>query len=226
MRVLVVVAHPDDEVLGCGGVIIRHTDRGDRVHVLVLGEGVTSRSESREQAPPQEIETLRTQSRMAAAILGVAQLVLRDLPDNRFDSLPLLDIVKEVERVRDEFQPEVVYTHHWGDLNIDHRLTCQAVMTAFRPHGGDKVRELLAFEVPSSTGWGYPSPDAAFVPNYFVDVSGTIERKIEAMLAYQSEVRPSPHPRSIEAMRALAEYRGAWAGLEFGEAFVLLRGVR
>ena len=226
MRVLVVAAHPDDEVLGCGGAISRHSDHGDQVHVLVLGEGVTSRSDNREEASSQELEILKTEARKAAAIMGVEKLTLRDLPDNRFDSLPLLDIVKQVEIIRNEVRPEVVYTHHWGDLNIDHQLTCQAVMTAFRPHSGDIVREMFAFEVPSSTGWGYPSPDTTFIPNHFVDVTTTIDRKIQAMLAYQSEVRPSPHPRSKEALRTLAEYRGSCVGLEFGEAFVLMRGVR
>jgi LmbE family N-acetylglucosaminyl deacetylase len=224
-RVLTVAAHPDDEILGCGGAMAAHASRGDAVSILILGEGLTSRASSRAEADLAGLPELARDARAAAAAIGVADLTLLDFPDNRFDSVDLLDVIKAVEAIKARVSPDVVYVHHWGDLNIDHRVTFDAVMTAFRPLPGQPAVAIYAFEVPSSTGWGAPSPAAAFVPTHFVDIGTLVEKKIEAMESYGSERRGWPHPRSPQALRAHAQYRGSQVGVEAAEAFVTIRTV-
>jgi LmbE family N-acetylglucosaminyl deacetylase len=222
--VLVVAAHPDDEVLGCGGTAARRAQQGDDVFLAVFGEGITSRYARREQGPRAEVDALHARARAAARIIGARDLLLFDLPDNRFDTVPLLDVIKKVEDLITRLRPGVVYTHHAGDLNVDHVVLNRAVLTATRTMVGCPVRELYAFEVPSSTEWHFGT-EAAFRPNVFVDIHDTLEAKVAAMQAYESEARPFPHPRSPEALRALARWRGSTAGLPAAEAFVLLRSV-
>lgn len=223
-RVLVVAAHPDDEVLGCGGTIARHAHAGDEVHVVILAEGATSRSDARDtDAFADELGALKAASESAAAILGAVGVTVHDLPDNRLDSLALLDVVKAVEAHVERVAPEIVYTHHPGDCNADHRVVFDAVLAATRPLPGSTVRTLLTFEVASSTEWG--GGQSPFVPDWFVDVSGTLLRKLDALDAYDLEMRPWPHPRSREAVEALARWRGATVGCEAAEAFSLVRHV-
>lgn len=219
MRVLVVAAHPDDEVLGCGATLARHADQGDTAEIVVLGRGALSR----EGATLADADKLQRQACEAARILGASDVRILDLPDNRFDRLDLLDIVKRVEAEIHRVNPEVVYTHHAGDLNIDHRRTFEAVVTACRPLEGSGVRRLLSFEIPSSTEWQASTVPPGFLPNVFVDVTQTLERKLKAIGIYCGEIRSSPHPRSIEALTALACWRGASAGMKAAEAFVLVR---
>ena len=226
MRVLVVAAHPDDEVLGCGGTIARMAKDGHDIYILILGEGSTSRSAQRDQADLAEVNGLREASLQAAKTLGVNEVFLRGLPDNRFDTAPLLDIVKVVEEFVVKLSPEVIYTHHGGDLNIDHALTFRAVLTATRPLKGQPVKEIYAFEIPSSTEWSFQQLEPVFRPNVFEDISETLEIKIEALSHYQTETRPFPHPRSAEALRAIAQRWGSVAGGEAVEAFELVRSVR
>ncbi len=223
---LVVAAHPDDEVLGCGGTIARLTGEGHDVYVAILGEGITSRYDKREQVDQEIIKELQARSRQVSKLLGVKELCLYDFPDNRFDTVPLLDVVKTVEKLINQFQPQTVYTHHGGDLNIDHVITHRAVMTATRPVENCPVKELYAFEVLSSTEWAFGQFHAAFQPNVFVDISATLETKIKAMQLYDSEARPFPHPRSPEALRVLAKRRGTVAGLAAAEAFEVIREIR
>ncbi len=217
--VLVVAAHPDDEVLGCGATMARHAAAGDAVEVLILGTGAASRDGARPEEPAQ----LAAQAREAGRVLGARRVDVLDLPDNRFDSVALLDIVKHVERIVARAAPDVVYTHHGGDLNIDHRRTFEAVVTACRPQAPCLVRRILSFEVPSSTEWQSPTVVAPFTPNVFVDVAGTVDHKTRALACYTAEARPFPHPRSPGAVRALAAWRGASAGLAAAEAFMLVR---
>ena len=153
------------------------------------------------------------------------RVTLLDFPDNRFDSVDLLDVVKAVEEVKARVRPDVVYVQHWGDLNIDHRITFDAVMTAFRPLPGERAVSVYAYEVPSSTGWAAPSPAAAFVPTHFVDITGLLDKKVAAMESYVSERRVWPHPRAPEALQSLAKYRGSQVGVEAAEAFVTVRTV-
>ena len=225
--VLVVAAHPDDEVLGCGGTIAVHASRGDEVHVLIMAEGVTSREDTRDRdAKARELSDLARRAHRAGEILGTASVTLHDLPDNRMDSVDLLDIVKVVEKRIETVHPSVVYTHHGGDLNIDHQRTSQAVVTACRPLPGGSVSQLLFFEVPSSTEWTPGGTSPPFVPTCFMDISAMLERKLEALKSYDSEMRDWPHPRSYRAVEHLARWRGASVALDAAEAFMVGRIIR
>lgn len=223
--ILVIAAHPDDEVLGCGGTMARHVKAGDEVHVVIMAEGITSRDEQRKhEARQAELSALGRVAHKANDLLGVKSLVLHDLPDNRIDSLDRLDVVKVVEGFIQRFQPEVVYTHHSGDLNIDHRRTHEAVVTACRPMlDNQQVRTLLFFEVASSTEWQPPGSGSPFIPDWFVDISGTLDLKLKSLAMYESEMRDWPHARSLAAIEHLARWRGATIGVEAAEAFMLGR---
>lgn len=223
--ILVVAAHPDDETLGCGGTIA-HLAGEHEVHVVILGEGISSRYANRQAAASTELRRVQDEARAAATLLGARVVEFGGLPDNRFDELPLLDVIKRVERWVEEIQPQAIYTHHPGDLNIDHLFTFRAVLTATRPTQGCPVREIYAFEVPSSTEWAFQRFEPIFRPNVFRDISATLETKIRAMQTYTSEVRPSPHPRSPEALRAIARRWGSVVGSEYAEAFELIRWVQ
>ncbi len=226
-NILVVAAHPDDEVLGCGGAIARHVVHGDAVHVLILAEGITSRAQERDrEVATEDLHHLARGAEAAHRILGSASLQLEDFPDNRMDSVDLLTIVKRIETAIDLHRPTTLYTHHAGDVNIDHRRIHDAVVTACRPVPGQSVRELLFFEVPSSTEWQPPGSAAPFLPNVFVDISSVLEKKVAALDCYDSEMRDFPHPRSVRAVTALAQWRGATAGLQAAEAFMLGRQIR
>ena len=220
--VLVVAAHPDDEVLGVGATAARRAAAGDTVHLAILGEGITSRAGADRTA----VSALQDDARAVAGMLGAKSVAFGDLPDNRFDTLALLDIVKRVEDWVRELDPEIVYTHHSGDLNVDHRLTFQAVLTATRPVPGCRVREVYAFEIASSTEWAFGRLAAPFSPTVFEDVASTIELKVSALERYRGEHRPFPHPRSGEALRAIARRWGSVVGLRYAEAFELIRAVR
>ena len=226
MKVLVVAAHPDDEVLGCGGTISRLAKEKHEVYISILGEGITSRYEKREEAKESLIEELHAQSREVARHLLAKDIFLACLPDNRFDTIPLLDIVKMVENLVDRVQPDVIYTHHGGDLNIDHKIVHRAVLTAARPLKDCPVKDIYAFEVPSSTEWAFQQFVPVFQPNVFVDITQTLEIKVQAMQLYKSEACPFPHPRSPEALRAIANRWGSTVGVEAAEAFQLIRSIR
>jgi LmbE family N-acetylglucosaminyl deacetylase len=223
-KVLVVAAHPDDEVLGCGGTIARLVREGNTVYSLILGEGITSRDVKRDRGKrAQEIKELKKQIEQAGRILSIKNSFVYDFPDNRFDTVALLDIIKKIEKVKKIVNPHVVFTHHHGDLNIDHQITFKAVMTAFRPVKGERAREILCFETPSSTEWNASSPLNYFMPDYFVDISRTLKAKIKALKVYKSEMRTFPHPRSSEAVEIAARNRGVQAGTAAAEAFKVVR---
>ena len=224
--ILVIAAHPDDEVLGCGGSIAKHVHDGDEVHVLILAEGVTSRDDTRDrEGREKDITKLKDMANEAHKILGTSSTKLLDFPDNRMDSVDLLDVIKVIENEINEINPEIIYTHHSNDLNVDHRITHQAVLTACRPYPDQSVKKIYCFEVPSSTEWQTPISVPPFIPNTFVDISSTIDNKLEALKAYESEMKPWPHSRSIKAVEYLARWRGASAGFEAAEAFSLSRNL-
>lgn len=220
--VLVVAAHPDDEVLGCGGIIARHADAGDRVFSFILAEGATSRGHV---TGGDEIERLQEAAQNAARVLGAEPPRFGGLPDNRLDSLPLLDVIERIEAVIEEINPSIVYTHHGGDLNVDHRIAYQAVVTACRPLPGAAVRAVYAFETVSSTEWAADATAGVFCPTRFVDISAQLDRKMDALGCYAVEMRPFPHARSIEAVAALARLRGASVGVTAAEALAVVREV-
>lgn len=226
MNILVVAAHPDDEVLGCGATIARMYNEGHTVKIAILGEGITSRYRDRQSADTSLLKELKTCSRQALRQLGVEDVEYFDLPDNRFDSLPLLDITKRVEALIEGFCPEVIFTQHPGDLNLDHALTARAVLTASRPLVGQCVKDIYAFEIPSSTEWAFNQLGKPFEPNLFYDITATLDRKLAAMAQYDSEARPFPHPRSPESLRARAQWWGTVAGCSAAEAFELIRSLR
>jgi len=219
--VMVVAAHPDDEVLGCGGTIARHVAEGDVVHVVFMTSGVGSRK----SRLAKEIEERNKSRDKALKILGVSSAHSFDFPDNKMDSLPLLDIVQPLESLLDKVRPSIVYTHHYGDLNVDHRVTHQAVITASRPLPQSFVREVYAFEVISSTEWFF-GRENIFIPNVFVDISDYVDTKQKAIRAYDFEMRDPPHSRSYQHLKSLTEHRGFSVGLNMSESFFLLRMLR
>jgi len=222
---LVVAAHPDDEVLGCGGTIAKLVDEGATIHVAFLADGVFSRAGD-PNAQQDELQFRRAVAQKACGILGVTSMSLGDFPDNRMDTVALLDITKAVEELISKHQPDAVFTHHAGDLNIDHRRIHEAVVTACRPQHGHPVKTLLCFEVPSSTEWQLPGSAPVFTPNWFVDISDTLARKLAALDAYAAELREWPHPRSRRGVEYLARWRGATVSADAAEAFMLGRKLR
>lgn len=219
-NILVVAAHPDDELLGSGGTILRNAKAGDDVYCLILGEGIMARADGTKT----ELEKLHEDSRRAGGILGFKDMFFSNFPDNSFDSVSLLSIIKEVEKYVAKVRPQVVYTHHEYDLNVDHRLTSEAVLTACRPCNENCPQEIYTFETLSSTEW-QSKHNKQFAPNTYVDIKATIEDKVRAMRAYKSEIREYPHSRSAEGIKILAQYRGLESGLEFAEAFCLVRKI-
>jgi len=214
-KILIVAAHPDDEVLGCFGTVAKLIKEGYEAYTLVLGEGKTSRG-----GDEQEIKILKEEIKEANKTIGIKQVFTYDFPDNSFDSIPLLDIVKTVLHVKEKIKPDIIFTHYENDLNIDHQLTYKAVITATRPMENESVKEIYAFEVLSSTEWNYP---LNFSPDTFFDISTTIDLKINAMQAYTSELRKFPHPRSLEGIELNAKYQGMRVGKKYVEVFKSVR---
>jgi LmbE family N-acetylglucosaminyl deacetylase len=221
MKILVVASHPDDEVLGCGGTVAK-LSKHDAVYTLLLGRGIASR-DILESEKIKRLKKIKNESKRANKILGAKKIFFEDFPDNRFDTVPLLSIIKSIEKVMQETKPDVIFTHHHGDLNIDHQITNKAVLTAARPVGDYSVKKILAFEVLSSTEWHAKNRREIFSPNTYVDISKTIGKKLSAMRCYKSEIRPYPHPRSLEGIKILAKKRGLEVGLRYAEAFYLAR---
>lgn len=221
-NIMVFAAHPDDELLGVGGTVRRLADKGASVRAVILAEGLTLRADHRADTEKNELVRLQEDARKAAGEVGYVSIDFCGLPDNRMDSMDLLDVVKLVSGYVENYHPDTVFTHYHGDLNIDHRITCEAVLTACRPVGEYCVRRIYAFETPSSTEWNYLYQEP-FTPNVYVDVTDTLEAKIKGMACYRTESTMYPHPRSPEALRALGQYRGSHAGFVLAEGFVLLR---
>jgi len=225
MNILIVAAHPDDEVLGCGGTIVRLVNEGHNVYVAIMGEGETSRGYDINSVNNKLVAALHQCSHRVANFFGIKKLIIQNYPDNQFDSVPMLDIVKSIENVIEEIKPEVIFTHHGGDLNIDHLTVHRAVMTSTRTFPGQLVQQVFLFEIPSSTEWAFQQFCPIFMPNYFVDISSSIEEKIHALSIYESESRTFPHPRSSEAIRAIGMRWGSTAGFYQAEAFQLIRAI-
>ena len=218
-QILVVAAHSDDEALGCAGTILKHVANGDQVHLVFLADGTSARPDGAGEKA-NRIECSAT----AADLMGVSSVTQFDFPDNAMDTVPLIQIVQAIETKVAEISPAVVYTHFHNDLNIDHAICNRAVLTACRPQPGRSVKTILAFEVLSSTEW-VDSTSSAFIPNTFVDISDQMDAKLKVLEAFGDEMRPSPHSRSMEGVQHLAGYRGHSVGVEYAEAFVLIRSI-
>lgn len=223
--VAVIAAHPDDEILGCGGTIAKHVLQGDQVHILIMAEGATSRSQVRDRMSRQaELSELSQAADNARKIVGAHSVKLLDFPDNRMDGIDLLDVVKEIESFFVQYGPGIVYTHHGSDVNVDHRVVHQAVVTAARPIPGQIVKAVLAFEVMSSSEWQPATSLKPFQPNWFVPLDEEcLKKKLLALEAYAAEMRSWPHSRSYRTLEYLARLRGSTVGYEAAEAFELCR---
>lgn len=220
--ILVIAAHPDDETIGCGGTITKHVENGDNVHVLFMSYGVGSRNDSEYK---QEVAKRITSAEQALILLGVKNHTILDNPDNKFDTLPMLGLAQQIENILAKTQPTIVYTHHGSDLNIDHRITFQAALTALRPQPGNTCKAIYCFEINSSTEWSAPALGPSFQPNYYVNIAEHIDAKKQALLAYNSEMHEYPHTRSIDAITALAQVRGSSVGVPYAEAFMIIRKI-
>lgn len=220
-KILLVAAHPDDELLGCGGTIAKAVKMGDQIKTVILGEGMLSRKHATDS-----LTKLRDDSKKANHILGVDSVTFYQLPDNAFDTIPLLSIVRIVEREVEEFTPEVIFTHYGHDLNIDHRRTFEAVLTACRPQPKLRYPDIYSFFIASSTDWIDGTAFPSFAPNVYFDISDTINQKLDALACYVTKMKEFPHSRSLESLRIFSQYWGNRVGKNYVEPFILVRSVR
>lgn len=227
-RILIVAAHPDDEILGAGATMAKHAAQGDIVHVVICATGAASRysgGQSLNDKVSSEIDELKTCANLAAKALGTRAPIFLDFPDNQLDSITLLELIHKLEPIVNEVNPHIIYTHNGGDLNVDHEMVHRATVTSTRPLPGSNIEAIYTFETLSSTEWTSAQQQFPFVPNRFVDVSKHFDKKMAALKCYASEMRTFPHPRSYEAIEALAKLRGAVSGTEKAEAFGVFRQV-
>ncbi|MBU2540197.1 PIG-L family deacetylase [Patescibacteria group bacterium] len=228
-KILIIAAHPDDETLGCGGTIAKLKKEGSQISCLFLGQGKSSRhlrGKDKKSKIEKEQVALKEEASKAAKILGISKVFFENFPDQQYETIPLIKIIKSIEKVKGQIKPDTIFTHHSGDLNLDHQITLKAVLTACRPVRGETVKKIYSFEVLSSTEWGIPKRKDCFVPNYFVDISKTLSQKIKALDCYKSELKKYPHPRSLKAIKIIAQRWGTVVGKNFVEAFELIRCIK
>jgi LmbE family N-acetylglucosaminyl deacetylase len=218
-RVLVIAAHPDDELLGPGATLARHVRRGEEVHAVILSEGSSSRYDD------EMVDVLRNSAKDAGEVLGLSSVRVLTFPDQRLDTVPILELTRTVESAMDDVRPDIVYTHFPGDVNPDHGIVARAAWIACRPYVVPGLRRFAVYETPSSSEWSWPLDDGSFRPSLFVDVTETLPTKLAAMECYQSELRDYPHPRSIRALGERAAWWGSRVGVRAAEPFQVLREV-
>lgn len=219
--ILIIASHPDDEAIGCGAAIARHVHEGDDVAVITLTNGVNSR----EGVQSTDAKKRRSAAENAMNSLGAKWIGCGDFPDNKIDSVPLIEVVKFIESFKELFYPDIIYVHSPTDLNIDHRIAASAALTAYRPQPNERYSEIRFFEIPSSTDFTVKQLENKFEPNLYINIDDYWEKKLAALRHYDMEMRPSPHSRSYEKIKSLAEYRGAQSGMELAEAFEVVRKI-
>lgn len=226
MKILIIVAHPDDETIGCGGAIVYHKKLKHKIEAVSFTDGVSARNLKDNKLNDSSIIKLRRKnSILASKILGFKWLENFKYPDNELDSISILNIVKKIEQISKKFKPDIVYTHHIGDLNIDHHIISKACLTAFRPLNKNKKTEIRFFEIPSSTDFAAYKISPNFKPNLFIDISKFWQKKKSALLAYKKEMMSYPNSRSISGIENLAKYRGNSVGLKMAESFEITRKI-
>jgi LmbE family N-acetylglucosaminyl deacetylase len=218
-KILIIAAHPDDEVLGCGGSIIK-LKKNCTINTIFMTNGISSRNNSNKK----KIIERRNQAINLFKYLNISKPIFLNFPDNQMDKIPLLKIVKKIEKYLKFYKPDAVFTHYENCLNIDHKKTFEAVITACRPLKNISVKKILSFEIPSSTDWNL-NKNKTFVPNYFIDISKEINEKLKAVKFYKSELKKYPHSRSLKSIKSLAAFRGTNSGVKFAEGFYLNRYV-
>jgi LmbE family N-acetylglucosaminyl deacetylase len=219
-QVLVIAAHPDDELLGLGGTIARHTSSGESVTIVFIADAGTARYEDK------TIQSVRQCALQAAIQLGVSDVRFAGLADQNLDTRPILQVTQWIERILLDIRPRIIYTHHRGDINRDHQVVHEATLTAARPYNTPYVERILCYETPSATEWAGAYFENCFVPSVYVDITAHLESKLMAMSAYTTELRPFPHPRSLEALRARAAHWGSVIGVTAAEPFMLMREIQ
>jgi len=225
-RVLIISAHPDDDILGCGGYLSKHRNSNVQIKVIFIAEGTSCRFENNELKDPHVISAIQDRNNCgmkALSYLGVENYQFYNLPCGRLDTIPIIEINKIIENEIKLFKPDTIFTHSDCDVNNDHRTINRSTMMATRPVPNSTIKSIFAYEVPSSTEWSF---DVAFTPNWFVPFSRqNLDEKVNALLYYESEVKPYPFPRSDVGLITNARYRGKQIGVEYAEAFKLIRGV-
>lgn len=223
-KILVIAAHPDDEVLGMGGTIAKLVKEGNEVNILIVTDG--SSSQYRDSSDLQKIIDDKKKETLACAkVMGVKDVYYGNLPDMQLDTIPHIQINQVIESAIYQLKPDAVYTHFWGDVNLDHQNVYKSTLVAVRPVMGQVVKELYCYCVPSSTEWTPNKADTMFMPNVFVDIIDVVEQKYEAFSKYSTELRDYPHPRSIQYLRETDKAAGLRVGLLCAEQFVLLRKI-
>ena len=219
-KILIIVAHPDDETIGCGGTIAKHVHNKDKVFCVSFTDGVSSRGASNINKKKRVTSKLK-----ASKILGFNWINNTHVfKDNQLDTYPLIKFVKIIEKIKKKINPDIIYTHNSSDLNIDHKVISNATSVAFRPQPNEKFRKIIAFEIPSSTD--YSNEDFFFRPNHWVNISNYWKIKEKALNAYGQEMKKKPHSRSHEGIKNLAKFRGNQSGLDLAESFKIIRSIK
>ena len=226
MKILVIAAHPDDEILGMGGTLCKHSIAGDEIHVLFISDGVTGRDYNYDPVKRRgEIDQRKEMAKKASQKYNAASLQFLDYPNLRLDKELILEITKDIEELIFKYAPNLIYSHHANDTNIDHRVTSEATIYACRPVPGISIKTIRLFEIPSSTEYSHSSIGSIFEPNCFSDISQYFDSKIQMLRDYEYEMRDFPHPRSQKAIEARDHYRGSSVGVECAEAFMEIRSI-
>ena len=220
-RILIIVAHSDDESFGCGGLIKKLSLNKNKISAISFTNGIGSRSNYNVN----EIKKRQKSSTEASKVLGFKWLAQYQYPDNQLDKISLLEIIKKIEKHKKQIKPHIVLTHNFSDLNIDHRKIAEATLTAFRPEPREKLEQLITFEVPSATDFRILKNTKNFLPNYFVNIEKFLKFKIKAIKCYKQELKKYPHSRSINGIKNLNKIRGNQSGLKYAEAFEIIRKI-